>query len=213
MLCVLTMSVRAVEVPDLSRRGSIHIAVTFEGKAVSGGTLTLYRVAAVQVENGADYRFAYVQDYEACTVSLEHLTSGNTARELADFTAQNEIEGMSLEIDEKGCVTFEDLELGLYLMVQEKPAKGYEVLAPFLVSVPVMENDSYVYDVDASPKLQIEQEPTVPTTKPTEPPTDNELPQTGQTKWPIPILSVLGLGMVIMGYCCIVVGRKNKDEN
>lgn len=213
MLCVLTMSVRAVEVPDLSRRGSIHIAVTFEGKAVSGGTLTLYCVAAVQVENGADYSFAYVQDYESCAVFLENLTSANTAQELADFTVQNEIKGTRLEIDTKGCVTFEDLELGLYLLVQETPAKGYEALAPFLVSVPAMENGTYVYDVDASPKLQIEQEPTEPTTKPTEPPTDDELPQTGQTKWPIPILSVLGLGMVIMGYCCIVAGRKNKDEN
>ena len=40
-----------------------------------------------------------------------------------------------------GVVTFDNLELGLYLIVQTKSISGYEKVAPFLVSVPLWDKD------------------------------------------------------------------------
>ena len=43
--------------------------------------------------------------------------------------------------------------MGLYLVVQTTAAENYNVINPFLVSVPIQENGKYVYDVDALPKV------------------------------------------------------------
>ena len=51
---------------------------------------------------------------------------------------------------------------GLYLLTQSKPAEGFQLISPILVSVPyhVSEEEGYVYDVDASVKPAVEREAT-----------------------------------------------------
>ena len=58
-----------------------------------------------------------------------------------------------MEISDLGLAEFGDLEVGLYLVVQTTAAENYNVVNPFLVSVPIQENGKYVYDVDALPKV------------------------------------------------------------
>ena len=87
-------------------------------------------------------------------------------------------------------------------MVQTKAANGYEAVKPFLVSVPMNENGTYAYDVDATPKMSTltETEPTHST--PTTPTTSVEptLPQTGQLSWPVPVLAMFGLLLFSIGW-------------
>ena len=110
-----------------------------------------------------------------------------------------------------GAARFEDLTLGLYLLVQETPAKGFSPAAPFVVSLPMMEEGKYVYEVDATTKTELIPAPTTPAPTPPPPPDDSKLPQTGQLNWPVPLMAVAGIGLFIMGWV-LCFGRK-KDEN
>ncbi len=175
----------------------------FDGQAVEGGRLAAYRVARIVEENG-DFRFDVLTPYQAPELCQENL---NTPELAACFAKQISGEGIAPASSENGHTCFEDLELGLYLIVQTEAAHGFEPLKPFLVSVPMNEGGHYVYDVTAEGKSQLHQQPqpTMPP-KPTEP----TLPQTGQLNWPIPVLAVLGLCLFSAGWALCCEKRKKK---
>lgn len=212
LVCAMALPVWAHEVPDPARKGSITISMTHQGEPVPGGSLTLYRVADVVSDNG-DYLFAYTADYAECSIPVTQLDSAELPRALADIAQDKALEGVTLTVDENGGVIFNDLEIGLYLLVQEEAAPGFKKINPFLVSVPQHDGEHYIYDVDTAPKNLPgpEEEPTTPPpTDPTEPPpTEPELPQTGQMNWPVPVLAILGMLLVVAGFAlCIADKRK-----
>jgi len=212
LLSVLSINVFAVEVPDFARKGSISVTMSYQGNAVPGGSLTIYRVAEIHEENGADYSFRYTADYAGCQYDLDDLTTAKLAQDLADYTAAKNVKGKTAKIDGNGRAFFDELELGLYLVIQEEAAPGFNAVSPFMIAVPGRQGDRYLYEVDGSPKLSLERAPTEttkPTTQPTLPP---KLPQTGQTKWPVPILMIGGLIFVVLGLVFCVSGKRKSDE-
>lgn len=226
MLCCV--SAFAHNVPDLSREGSIHVTMRCEGDEVSGGTLTLYRVGEVQEDDG-NFSFRLSEDFAGSEASLEKLDAA-LAAELQDYAKEQNLEGVTEEIGGKGNVDFPGLKAGLYLLSQNRAASGYYRAAPFLVSIPMTENGEYVYDVDASPKVEVKEKPDRPDrpTPPDEPdkpdtpdtpetpeepdeppiveipdtppPLAPTLPQTGQLNWPVPVLAVLGMALLALGF-------------
>lgn len=214
LLCAAALSASAQEVPDFDKRGSISLAMTYQGEPVPGGSLTLYRVADVVTENG-DYFFAYTEDFAECTIPVAELDSADLPAELERIAKDNNLNGTTQTLDEQGKTVFSDLEIGLYLLVQDTAAPGFRKIQPFLVSVPYNDNGHYIYDVDTAPKNLPEPEvaPTVPT-EPTDPtdPTEPELPQTGQTNWPIPMMAVAGAILITVGFCLCVSEKKKNDE-
>ena len=196
LLSIPVLSVSAHEVPDLTRRGSVAISMSYRGQPIPGGTLTVLRVAEVK------------SDFAECGIPAEEPESAELARELARMAGEKGLTGTTAAVDAGGRAKFEDLELGLYLVVQNEAAEGFKKINPFLVSVPLQEEGRYIYDVDTAPKNLPE-----PETKPTEPtpPPPPDLPQTGQTNWPIPVLTVAGLALVMAGLC-LCLGEKRKDH-
>ena len=171
----------ALEVVDLSRTGSIKVSLydSETSEAVGGGTLTLYRVAKVQKDN-ANLSFVYTNGFEDCGVELGDLSEGELAGRLAEKIAAT-AESTTVEISDLGVAEFGDLEVGLYLVVQTTAAENYNVINPFLVSVPIQENGSYVYDVDALPKVGTAAKKTPnPPTRPT--PRTLRTPPTSRTR-------------------------------
>lgn len=173
----------ALEVVDLSRTGSIKVSLydSETSEAVGGGTLTLYRVAKVQKDN-ANLSFVYTNGFEDCGVELGDLSEGELAGRLAEKIAAT-AESTTVEISDLGVAEFDDLEVGLYLVVQTTAAENYNVINPFLVSVPIQENGSYVYDVDALPKVgtaakKTPEPPDTPDTPDTPDKPDEENPNT-----------------------------------
>lgn len=173
----------ALEVVDLSRTGSIKVSLydSETSEAVGGGTLTLYRVAKVQKDN-ANLSFVYTNGFEDCGVELGDLSEGELAGRLAEKIAAT-AESTTVEISDFGTAEFGDLEVGLYLVVQTTAAENYNVINPFLVSVPIQENGSYVYDVDALPKVgtaakETPEPPDTPDTPDTPDKPDEENPNT-----------------------------------
>lgn len=199
-LFMIGMTVFADEIPDSSRRGSISLTMTYDGIAVPGGTLMLYRVGAVSEEDG-NHSFVLTGDFADGNQEVADISSSDFAKKLAEYAESRSLSGREVNIDGGGNAVFSDLELGLYLIVQEEAAEGYETVVPFLVSVPITENGSYLYDVDASPKIELKKNET--TTPPVAPPSDTPdpvLPQTGQLNWPVPVLTVIGLLLFSIGW-------------
>ena len=98
----------------------------------------------------------------------------------------------------------DQLDYGFYLVSQIEPFEGYTVIRPALISVPMEINHTWIFDVEAMPKLEPlvpetseTTETTVPST--TEPTTD--IPRTGQVNWPVPILLLAGSVLMILGLC------------
>lgn len=188
LICLLTMSVSAYDPPDINQTGSISITLRYEGKPVSGGEMTLYRVGDIQEDDG-NYSFVLTEQFYDSGVLLESVTSPESAKQLADYALRWGIEGVSGKIGDTGSLKFGNLQPGLYLLVQPNAAPGYRKLSPFLVSLPMAEPEGYSYHVEAGPKVS-----PVP-----EWPEQTQQPETGQSLWPIWLfgLSAVALAAVL----------------
>ena len=157
LLCCGGVSAYAHDVPDLTRQGSINISMHCGDTAVPGGSLTIYRVGDIWEDDG-NYSFVPSASFTGCVSSFEDIQSKELAQKLADYAEDNEIPCRTQEINDQGQITFA-VEQGLYLLVQNQAAEGYQAAAPFLVSVPMNEDGTYIYDVDASPKVELTKAP------------------------------------------------------
>lgn len=202
----LSINIFATGPIDFDRTGSILVTMEYEDEPVAGGSMTLYHVA-VPVWQEDKYIFEYTNDFSDCLLSLDDLATQGAANDFVEYAIDHDLLGKKKEINEDGEVLFEDVKLGLYLLVQEDAAKGYFAASPFLISVPMNADEGWIYDVDATPKVALEREP-----EPSTPPTPPDIPQTGQLKWPIPVLIVAGLALFAIGWALCFAGRKRKDE-
>ena len=192
MLCLLAASalpafatsanIKLVDASGNAMTGTIRVTLydSVNDKALSGGQLTLYRVAEVQRKNG-DLSYEYCGDFYGCGIALGDLTDSTLAEQLLEYMPQS-AEGTTKTIDADGNVTFEDLELGLYLIVQTKASSGYEPINAFLVSLPMAEDGKWNYEVDATPKVggYTPAKPETPDT-PTPPPNTPDKPTEPET--------------------------------
>lgn len=212
VLCSVNMTVFAAdELPDLNRRGTITVSVldTESKQPVSGGSLTLYQVAAATVDDW-NFSLEYTKEFAGCTVELGDLQSEELADELASYVRDHNIDGVDVPVSD-GKAVFSNqgqgLELGLYLIMQNSPADGYSKLNPFLITIPRRDGDHLTYDVDAWPKagtvdsIPQSDEPNKPTK-----PAASKLPQTGMLWWPVPILAVCGM-------LCFLIGWMKRQRN
>lgn len=199
MLCAFSAAVYANEAPDESKKGAVTVEMKYDGRAVTGGTLKAYRVGQLREKDGS-YSFAKTAAMEAFSGSYDDLSSAELAEKAAAFVEKNKLGAYATAENKKGKASFEKLELGLYLIVQTKASDGYEPLKPFLVSVPMLEDGRYVYEVNAAGKFELHKvsKPGKPQSPQT--PQGPKLPQTGQLNWPVPVLAVLGLMLFSAGW-------------
>ena len=188
------------EAPDLGKKGTITIQWKFQDKASPHAALRAYHTRTPNAIH-ADFSFAPLSTYKDKDLSEKNLTP-ELAKELAGMVkASGGIKPSSLD---NGVVTFDGLELGLYLIVQTKTLSGYEKITPFLVSVPLWDKDHYLYEISVSEKFELKKAPSTPDS-PDKP--GDTLPQTGQVNWPVPVLLTLGLVLIVSG---ATLRRKSK---
>ncbi|MCD8053970.1 MAG: LPXTG cell wall anchor domain-containing protein [Lachnospiraceae bacterium] len=215
---------------DFTQTGSVSLTLADnDGNVMTDGAVTLYEVAALYLDDGSmayeptDVFADYTGDLDVEDTSL--------ASALAEYIGTTEAEGITASIGEDGTVLFDELELGLYLVVQTTQSTGFATLSPFVVTLPSEESEAWVYAVDATPKVEVtvlpetpeepteeatteaatEEEPatttkTGKTTKTTG--TTTTLPQTGQLNWPIPILAAGGLVLFTLGWVLVRTDKK-----
>ena len=136
------------------RLGSLHVRLydTHNDVPLRGGELTLYQVAAVK-RTGGSLSYAYTGDFTGCGVVLGDLSDSTLADQLAKYLPTVPAVAAQQNVDEEGYADFTKLPQGLYLVMQTEASHGYEAIKPFLVSIPLPDGDSWIYDVDATPKV------------------------------------------------------------
>lgn len=194
---VLCLSAFAEDI-DFDKKGSISISLSSDGNTVSGGNVTIYHIATLS-RSDEGYVFSMTDDFTNSNILLDVITSRETAKEFLKYAVDNEIDGITESVDGNGNAAFDELELGLYLMAQNEAAEGFEKFEPFIISVPLNSDGKYIYDVDASPKIDIEREESDSDSSTPES-TPPDIPQTGMLKWPIPVLAISGLVLFSIGW-------------
>lgn len=217
----------ALEVPDLDATGSISLTMSYEGEAVGGGEITVCKVADPAEDDG-NYSWELTNGFEGCGIEPGDLTDTTLAAKYKKYLLDEntDAETLLMEIGADGTVTVSDQTTGLYLIYQAdgQAADGYKEMRAFLVSIPFREDEdsAWVYNVNATPKMdtlqtdtetETESESETPTetetkspqtetpapqTEPKKP--DNNLAQTGQLNWPIPVLAAAGLLVFLLGW-------------
>lgn len=209
LFCTTGVTALAHDVPNLNQSGSITVKLQDNEKKLSSGTLTFYRVGEIRSTDG-DYHFVPTEAFASSEKSLETVHFPEFARDLLEYAQKNNISGKTLPIQD-GTVRYEieSGQLGLYLVVQHQAAVGYNPIAPFLVSVPISEDNQYVYDVNATPKVEIITK-TNASADSTAKPAGTVLPQTGQLKYPVPVFAIVGLCLIGSG---MILRNAPRDEN
>ncbi len=215
----------ASEKINLCKLGSVTITSQIDDVVVPGGHITLYKVGEINITvNG--YCFAPIDclaDYAQYFDDLKF--SSDDACAIAENVKERLVKPIAEEhIGDDGKVSFKNLSLDLYLVVEDEPAPGYEEFDPFLVPLPYANEEELVYDLSAEPKIRVANFISTDVTdvtddngKTTANPngnTDNtvvDLPKTGQLWWPVPLLASAGLLFFIVGI--VMSRRKNSDEN
>lgn len=138
-------------VPDLTRKCSVTFNMAQNGTPIPGGSLKMYRIAAWTSKGGA-YTFEWTKELADSGLDLNDYGSEVFARRIFMLVESRSLPAVSSEIGDDGVVTFSNLDSGLYVVYQTEPAKGYQPINAFCVSLPMSLGDTFVYDLQASPK-------------------------------------------------------------
>ena len=119
--------------------------------AAEGAQVTVYKAADMSwSDDGLEY--SLTKDFLGLSEELDPF-SDQQAAALAQMAASGSVSGTALMADQKGAVSFTGLTPGLYLVVETDHAKNTECFEPFMVTLPLMNDGEWQYDVDADPKL------------------------------------------------------------
>ena len=203
----------AAELPDLSTKGTIIITMKKDGKPVIGGEFEIYHIANVSESDGT-LQYSFTNDFKNCTLSFDDIKSDKYSSDLQRYINSNKINGIKKGVNNNAVAEFTGLDAGIYFIVQNEAAKGYNKANPFAVSLPSYENGEYNFTVNANPKFDFSgtENTTQPTTVKPPKPTDANLPKTGQLNLPVPILLTSGICMLVLGIVLRVSGRKEENE-
>jgi cell division septation protein DedD len=157
MVCAMMSTAWGEELPDLSKTGEITLRMKDGDTVVPGGSVSLYQVGELVEEQGA-YTLTFTDPFLESQASLDDLESSQLPHQLADYASDQHLVGVSQTISDLGTASFSDLPLGLYLVVQTESNADYELAEPFLVSLPQLTDGSYLYTVEAAPKLALSTE-------------------------------------------------------
>lgn len=178
---------------------------------------SLVKIADAQVMTSAgkpNIQYTVLPKYKELDCNWGDLSaeeSHTKAKELASIAMEEDYIASTVT-DGQGKASFYNLDAALYLVVRTNAAPQNQsyFADPFLVSVPLLWEGEADYVVNTSLKYGwSQQEPDNPIEpispqKPENPDKpasgDPKLPQTGQLKWPIPVLLIIGSILILIGW-------------
>lgn len=208
---------------------AVLLLLSVTALAAGTGSLTVvevYEEVALYAVAGPDGTLTEQFADAPVTDLTDSKTAARNARILEQYIRENHLPGQLRTPDENGTVRYDDLPLGLYLVVSNVDPVEFNA---FLAPIPTVINGEEIYDVEAAPKVEDEPteptepsipseptapsdptEPTVPSvpTDPTEPPEDPDIPETGVVQWPKYLMLAVGLVMILLGALDIRKGRE-----
>lgn len=138
---------------DLSKKGSISVTLKekSENVLIDGAEITIYHIGAASIK---DNNLVFNKREElTCDVSLDNLKDTKLVSDIAKCINDNVIKYIGTT--NNGKVTFNNLNQGLYLVTQTKSTEGYSDIDSFLVAIPKVEDNKWIYNINALPKVDI----------------------------------------------------------
>ena len=153
LLISTTTCVKAEEL-DLNKTGSISIVLNeLETKEpIIEAELAIYYIASVKELASGLLEYTYVDELANCGVSI---MDSELVTKLDSLVSEMEYT-YTFITDHQGKAHISNLPLGLYYVKQINSVEGYAPCKSFIVTMPMKENASYIYDVNASPKTEVE---------------------------------------------------------
>lgn len=140
---------------DQDKTGSISVTLQghYQKDPMVGAAFSVYHVATVGLVDDGTLRYVYTPSFVSAGISLDDPA---LAAKLDAYVSQNDVSAIEMITDAQGVASCEDLPLGLYFVKQTGIVEGFAPCTPFLVTLPGESADGYVYDVDATPKTEVE---------------------------------------------------------
>ena len=144
---------------DYSRVGSININSTYKDIKFSNVNIKLYKIASIN--NNGDYVFDTIfQEKEKDIKNMSSSSLGDYALELNRYILSKNINSTFNKLsDINGVVRFDNLELGLYLIVSDEIINDGNkyIVSPFIVEVPSIDESTknYIYNINIFDKVEI----------------------------------------------------------
>lgn len=142
-------NIKADNIVDLNKKGSISINLKGENNIV-GAEIQIIQIGKVNIINN-NLVFEYIDELNDCNYKLSDENIKNI-----EVCIQNKKLNVTTKItDSNGKVLFDNLNLGVYYIKQINKIKNFSQMDPILIMLPKEINNSFEYNIDASPKIEI----------------------------------------------------------
>lgn len=154
-ICAIGIINSSAVVHAYSEIGSITVALE---DGVDGTSTESVEFELIQVGNVVDGLYEYTEDFADEKTDLNKISKSNELEELAiklnKIANDKEIKGISDKTDNTGKLTFDELEVGIYLL-RVTDYNEYEYIEPTLIAIPTYNEESQNsmnFDVVVIPK-------------------------------------------------------------
>lgn len=140
---------------DFNEKGSIEITLLEknDNEKIIGAEITIYKVANAYEKNHNIF-LEYVSELSSCNVSLDDLESREVASNI-EKCIPSDYNGISKLTNQDGNVKYDNLDLGFYLIKQTNKVDGFSKIDSFLAMIPKEIDNSWEYNIKATPKTDI----------------------------------------------------------
>ncbi len=141
--------------PD--QKCSLRVTLTLpeqQDAVIEGAEITLYRIADVIVSDSSIH-YEYCGDFADFGDANELTEDKALPQKLFEFAQDEKLSGITLATDSKGIAKFENLDAGVYLGGETRKNNWDALFLPFLVCLPTSYDDKWLYDIDATPKIDV----------------------------------------------------------
>ena len=215
-LSILSFGVLNVKADNIdgSRTSSLSVTYQYDTVMLSNVDVSLYYLASVD-ESGV---FQFTDDYLDVAFDTTNISSSDLtlhAETIENYISSHQLQVSSLlKTNQNGVTNFSNLVPGLYLVTVDSKVVGdyrYDA-SPTIVSIPILEDGTYQYDVQMNIKTEreeLEQEITPPGGMDN----NNEMvPNTLDNIYLYIVLLVISI-IVIVGITLYIVKMKGKNKN
>lgn len=137
---------------DLTKKGNIDIILSDNNNnLVNDAEITIYKLADATIKNN-NLTYEYDTSLSSCKQNID---KGILSNNELECVLTNNITNITKTTNSLGKVEFKDLDLGLYLIMQTNEVKDYSKIKPFLLGLPTIEEDKWVYSISGTPKVEI----------------------------------------------------------
>lgn len=154
ILTLLPLTAAAQEF-NSDRKGSISVTLVSSNEAqpMAGAELSVYCVATANIDAEGNFYYVAVDAFAKGGISLEDPA---LVSKLDAFVTEHSVPAQKIVTDSQGNARCGNLSMGLYFVKQTGAVEGFAPCTPFLVTLPMKTDSGFQYDVDASPKTDVE---------------------------------------------------------